>query len=662
MDDMNEQISTAPQEKEIDEIFGEETVNIADEIETSRGLRWDFKTFLRFARRKIRNFINKKENENFTNILYLTLDCPPYTPQSVRQDSPIDFAMAMGKQYPYNDIRILIPIIGLEQNTKISKKIEFESENATIVLEKTALSFSFFLQNKKHECVIYKFPKDFSNIQVYGIYCEDFSYIKELSDMYRLQKLALFMKSVRIAVKQFDKIKFPVDIVHSEHIPYYLGSEFEPLIPQGAKVLQIVKDFTQIEMAKPEIFWSAINLADESALGKICKDSIIKKHIARLFNLKQTKKFTRMRECLDSLYENYYRFRKYIEQGEDLDENAIFNRLNMRISEMFPTFANGELYYNQMEYSLKRCDFWAVSSKTYYKEIFENPKIAGKLSSMIEKTKDKSTYLQYGFSINNDNDGERRNIYKAFNVENFRENRSQNKRTLLKEFNMDRITTNFMDSTLFETSAPEIEGYLDSFYEAPLLFFNSNSEIYANGIDIVFNSILKLFDLHKNIQIIINIKNGLQNNFVKSWIKFLSENRSMNGRWVFINGDIKPDKFLAAADMILLPRRVNITTPEHFYAMYYGCVPVAARCGILNDTIIDIFDNITMGCGFKTKTSLLTESDNPEIFLTPLLKALNIYQNNPASWNLLIKNCLNHDFNWDFKTLEKYNKIYQDIL
>ena len=136
----------------------------------------------------------------------------------------------------------------------------------------------------------------------------------------------------------------------------------------------------------------------------------------------------------------------------------------------------------------------------------------------------------------------------------------------------------------------------------------------------------------------------------------------MNGKWVFIDDEINYPKFLSSVDMILLPRRTNVTSPEHLIAMHYGCVPIATRCGVLNDTIADIFDDIANGCGFKTKTSLMTDDDTNEIYLTPVMKALNLYQNNPASWNLLIKNCMNYNSNWNFKILEKYDKIYKELM
>ena len=151
-------------------------------------------------------------------------------------------------------------------------------------------------------------------------------------------------------------------------------------------------------------------------------------------------------------------------------------------------------------------------------------------------------------------------------------------------------------------------------------------------------------------------------NFIKSWLDFLQKNKYLDGKWVFIDSSINFSKFYAASDMTLIPRRANLNTPEHFAAMRYGCVPVVSRSGILNDTVADIFEDMTNGCGFKTKKALLTEEDNNELFLTPVLKALNIYQQNPSSWNLLVKNCLLKNCSWSFEILEKYNRIYRTIL
>ena len=133
-----------------------------------------------------------------------------------------------------------------------------------------------------------------------------------------------------------------------------------------------------------------------------------------------------------------------------------------------------------------------------------------------------------------------------------RELREKNKIAILKEFSADRIKTNFVDPTLFKGENIRIYGSLDSFYDAPILFANPTTEIFANGVDILFNTILKLFELHKNIQVILCIKDGMNAGFIKNWIEFFANNKYLNGKWVFIDGEINLPKILAASDMILI--------------------------------------------------------------------------------------------------------------
>lgn len=648
--------------EEIDTIFDKEIEDIDDAVWENKDLAYELKTYFRLFRKKFTLFVRETIKKNFTNVVYLTLDCPDFTPKSTREDSPLEYITQLRNQYPQDNFAMLIPILGLDKETKIGKKIQLNINNKTINLEKTSINTEFFLQNRTVRACIYKFPKNNYNIQVFGIYSPAFSYCQNVSKISRIQFLSPFMKASRLMIKKLKREGFAPDIVHCENVPFFLGGEFESKLPYNIKVLQVIKDFTQIDIAKQEAFWAVINIADKRAMKKICRDSIIKKCVAKLFNLHNEQRFYQMRDCLRFIYKNYYKFRKYIDKGEDIDENVIFNRLNARILQIFPQIAyEEELYFHTMIYSLKKCDFWTTISKTYYNDVFENPILSGKMFKQILKTKNKSGYLAYGkdmkcFST------ESEKLYQPFSIDDFREMRSKNKTKLIKEFNSDRIKTNFVDSTLFKEENPIIIGDLDSFYDAPLFFVNATAEVFANGIDIVFNTILKLFELHKNIQVIFAIKDGLKSSFIKNWIEYLKKDRYLNGRWVFIDADINLSKFLAGSDMILIPRRANITSTEHYLAMNYGCIPVVSRSGILNDTIADVFDDINLGCGFKTKTGLIVNEDVNEIYLTPVLKALNIYQNNPASWNLLIKNCLNANCNWTFKTLEKYHKIYEDLI
>ena len=655
---MKNEYKTEAHSEELEFIFKQDSGRFEEEMNRNSVILKDLRAYCRLAKKKISSVFAKKVVNNFTNILYLTLDCPPYTKKSSRLDSPLEYIDKIRRQYPENDIKVIIPIINLSHEEIKSSKISVEINEVPRVLEKTSIKFNLFVQNRIVEVSLYKFPKNQENVQVYGLCSSAFSCCKDISEIARLHYLAPFLKAVRVAVRKLEP-----DIVHSENIPFFLGEEFDRSFPHSIKVLQTVKDFTQIEMTKTEAFWALINLADKSAMKKLCRDKVIKKLVANLFNLHNAKRFSQMNECLRFIYKNYYKFRKYIDKGEDIEENIIFNKLNTRVLQIFPNLGCGDdLHYNSYLYTLKRVNYWTVVSETYYNEVFNNPNISGKMYPQIIKFKDKSDYVSYGLNIDKYGLNAPKELYYPFDAENFRDYRGKNKTAILKEFSADRIKTNFVDPTLFADEEAAIIGSLDSFYDSPLLFAYANADIFANGIDILFNTILKLFELHKTFQVIICIPGGLRVGFIKSWIEFLEKNKYIQGKWVFIDSRVNLSKFYASSDMTLIPRRANLSSPEHYLAMRYGCVPVAARSGILNDTISDIFDDISNGCGLKTKKGLLTEEDNNELFLAPVMKALNIYQHNPSSWNLLVKNCLLREFEWNFEILEKYNRIYKEIL
>lgn len=577
-----------------------------------------FKVEFRFLRKCFSAFFRKTSKNDFKTVLFITLSKPP-----------LDYISAFRKQYPDKDIKVLIPL---------------ETKEG---LGKSYFDFEFQLQNHINTASLYKLHANKENVIIYGLYSKAFSEC----DYSRLQYLAPFVKAARYVAK-----KLKPDIIHSDNIPFFLGAEFDKKSYFPIKVLQIIDDFSVYEKAKEEPFWAAINLVGNQGMKKLCKDKIIAKCIASLFNLYNAKCFYQMDECLEFLYRNYYTLRRYTDKRDDIEENVIFKRLNAQTLKIFPQMiCEDDLYYNIMFQTIKRTNFWAVPSKTYYNNLFANPKLSGKLFNRIHKTKNKSTYISYGYKIPDFK------IYKHFTVENFRDLRQRNKKHLIREFSRDRIRTNFIDVKFFENKEYIIKGYLDSFYAAPLIFCKFSPEIFAEGADIALTIILKLFEQYKNVQVIINIPDGLKNNRIQSWIEFLEQNSLADGKWLFIDGNINLGQFYASADMTFFPARQNITHSEHYTALRYGCIPIVSRVGIFNDTISDIFDDMTNGCGFKTKPS----DKNDELFenfYKTVLKALNLYTNNPASWNLLIKNAMNYNPDWTFEIIERYQRIYNKLV
>ena len=202
MENLNEEnFETIEHSNELDSIYNQELDDIESAVFENKDLKQEFKTYFRLLRKKCSGFLREKLQKNFTNIIYLTLDCPIYTPNSSRLDSPLEFINEMRNQYPDNDIRVLIPIINLDEEFRPNKKLSIQIDGETRVLEKTSISFEFFLQNMAQEAIIYKYPKNKQNIQVYGVYCRRFSYLKNINDLSKLQYLAPFVKAARIAIK-----------------------------------------------------------------------------------------------------------------------------------------------------------------------------------------------------------------------------------------------------------------------------------------------------------------------------------------------------------------------------------------------------------------------------------------------------------------------------
>ena len=140
-------------EQTVMEDNGEAEPDSADEESEAAGLDevilHDMESYFRYFRRKINRIIREKFKKGFTNILYLTADCPPYTFKSSKLNSPLEYIDKIKKQYPDNNIAVLIPIIGLDDGFRVNKKLSIEVNGKQKTLEKTSIRFDYFAQSKK---------------------------------------------------------------------------------------------------------------------------------------------------------------------------------------------------------------------------------------------------------------------------------------------------------------------------------------------------------------------------------------------------------------------------------------------------------------------------------------------------------------------------------
>ncbi len=612
---------------ELDSIFHDGETIVSKYAESEANWVHDLKLRFRFLRMFISSRIRSRFHKNFKEILYVTLN-----------EVPSEFILALRNQYPDKEVKVITPVL-----------------KPTKDMRKTSIHFEYFLQNKKHEAILYKLPQNQDRIFVYGLYSDAFCGINDKKEFNGLVNQALLAKALRTCIRKLNSSfieDYRPDIIHSEDIPFFLGSEFEKKSKYPVKVLQEVKDFSFMEFSKKEAFWALINIADKKTLKKICKDNIVRKCFAGLLNQEKVPNLKKMYSLLNQMYEVYPKSRNLNDENEESAENILFNRLNQRAVKLCPELGyNGGTYFNPIVNSIRKSDFWAVPSETYFNELI-SPESGFKF---LSKYKSKGGFLPLGFNL------KKAKIYQDFNTENFRDIRFLNKRYLLREFSEQRIKIKFIDRILFNNQEYSLRGYLDSFYEAPLIFCRFSNDIFSDGVDIAFNTLFKLFEQNKNIQVIINIPNGLEDEYIKKNIEFLEKDLRFSGRWLYIDSEINLPYFYSASDFALFPKRFNPEDKSHYLALKYGCIPVVSLIGVYQDTVSDIFDDAASGCGFKTPESMLNHKKAYETFYNTTLKALDFYTKNSKSWNVLVKNALNYDSSWNFKVIEKYNEVYENM-
>ncbi len=596
----------------------EEELDEAEEYFVKDDFVYEVKINYRFLRKKFFAFVRNFCKKGFKKILYITLKAPPY-----------DYINAVQKQYPDKEIQVLIPIF-----------------NEKEIIGKVIHNFVYFYQNKKQIAKLYKIQKSINNIQTYGILSSVFTASDSADD---ISFIGAYAKCARIAVS-----KLKPDIVHSDEIPIMLGAEFEKKQIKFKSVQQI-SDFNQFNEIDP--FWAIINMAEAKGIRRLQKDKFIQKYISLYLNKQKNLKQKDFENFLEQLYKNYKQIREISEQNENKQAEILFNQINSRVLKLFSNCFEADTYkYNPYFYTLKNVDYWFVVSKSYYKYLKDNITPSEKIINITNNIINKGNYIRKGVETSSEP------IFFPFTSSDFREKRIENKNYLVKEFSESRIETGFTNINLFDEEEVKLYGYLDSYYESPLIYCNISNDIKKFGTDISICTILKLFEIRKNIRVIINIPEKIQNNNIRSFIEFCEEYSTINGRWLLIEGKVKEAQFLAASDMIMLPFRTNCCKNLLQTALNFGCVPIVPKYGIYDDNIRDILDDMTLGCGFKTNTKLTNTQSGTEMFASACLRAVHFYFENNSCWNLLIENCLKHRFEWDFRTIEKINNVYEELL
>ena len=574
-------------------------------------LSYEFRIYYRLARKKISCFLRNSLKKNFIEILYITTDEPP-----------VDYITSLQKQYPDKIIKVLIPIFNKEDNH----------------INNSSFKIYYYMQGKTDSATLYKISEYGNNVQVYGVYTDEFSTIANKQDIYEFKNLSRFAKIARQAA-----LKLKPDFIHAENVPFLTGLELENnwLAGYPIKYIQSVQNYTIVKDTEP--FIAAITFANKNELNKICNDNVIRSCIAAIFKTNPPKTTKKTMAYINYILKKYDEYRKNINREEDTRENVSLRRMNERISKIFPKMLyKNEILYNPLPFSLKQ-----ASKRIVRSESVDKPLWAKTISDIIT--------LPMKCNLNNEH-----KLHDKYNIDNFRDVRFLNKKYVTREFSQKRIELKFFDVSIFEEEDVGIRGYLEPMYKTPLFFISINEFTGLQDIKTSSLAILKAFELGKNIQVIYNFPKGLNNDYLNSLFDFLESKTALKGKWLALEGKINQPQFLSAADMILIPSDNCLKIENLLYnALKYGCIPLISRNSFLNNNISDIFDDLNTGCVFKTNP---VQEEGISEYESLFLKALDFYTKNNTSWNLIVKNALSYDSGWDFESIEKYNNLYDDLI
>ena len=114
-------------------------------------------------------------------------------------------------------------------------------------------------------------------------------------------------------------------------------------------------------------------------------------------------------------------------------------------------------------------------------------------------------------------------------------------------------------------------------------------------------------------------------------------------------------RMYAGADIYLMPSKSEPCGLSQMNAMRYGTVPVVHATGGLKDTVPPCDENGEGGLGFTF------QSYNADDFFAAIVRALNLYRNNPEGFRALQRTEMSQDFSWNVPA-GRYMELFRKML
>lgn len=125
---------------------------------------------------------------------------------------------------------------------------------------------------------------------------------------------------------------------------------------------------------------------------------------------------------------------------------------------------------------------------------------------------------------------------------------------------------------------------------------------------------------------------------------------------IFLSYDYElAHRIFAGADITLVPSRYEPCGLNQLYSLRYGTVPIVRATGGLIDTVEECSLEADSGTGF------VFFQEDPASLEQTILRALDIYRNNPEAWRRLMRRGMAKDFSWK-RSAQEYLNLYESAI
>jgi starch synthase len=116
-------------------------------------------------------------------------------------------------------------------------------------------------------------------------------------------------------------------------------------------------------------------------------------------------------------------------------------------------------------------------------------------------------------------------------------------------------------------------------------------------------------------------------------------------------------RFMAGADILLVPSRFEPCGLTQLYALRYGTLPLVRRVGGLADTVVDVNDG---NLAEDRSTGFLFDDASRHALGTRIREACGFYRDNESAWVKVQQRAMRQDFSWD-DSAANYEQLYKGL-